>query len=216
MRRALLLVCCVALLVTVAALGGSGFRASAVTGYPYASTRGDCGGGTPAAAPRTDEIVSVPKISGLPLEDAVRRLHTAGLRVATDGPIRLGPTKGLPPAWKQRPLPDTRVRSGSVVRIALGWALGGLTLPTFEEVLAPDVTGLTLREAIARLEGSEVVWHATVPRLRGLYADSVLDSFCVDEQTPAAGTRFVQTTARTHRGGIRYRWTTLKLHATLR
>jgi hypothetical protein len=91
---------------------------------------------------------------------------------------------------------------------------GGLIHPTFDEVVAPDVTGLSLREALASLEGSPVVWSAMLPPLPAMSASSFLDAYRVTGQTPKAGTRFVQTVQRTSKRAIRFDWTLLELKLT--
>ena len=164
---------------------------------------------SPAQAKRG--FVIVPRVSGHSVEEAFQRLSDAGLRVATSQPVRLGPTDGLPWVFRQRPRPGAHVKAGTVVALSFCGLGGGLIMPTFDEVVAPDVAGLPLREALARLEDSPVVWSAVLPRLPATSASSFLDAYRVTGQTPAPGTRFVQTTRRTSKHLIEFRWTKLEL-----
>jgi hypothetical protein len=156
-------------------------------------------------------FVIVPRVSGLSVEGAFQRLGDAGLRVTTSEPVRLGPTEGLPWVFRQRPRPGAHVKAGAVVALRFCGFAGGLVMPTFDEVVAPDVAGLPLREALARLEDSPVVWSAVLPPLPATSARSFLDAYRVTGQTPAPGTRFVQTVKRTSARLIEFRWTKLEL-----
>jgi hypothetical protein len=159
-------------------------------------------------------FVTVPRVAGLPVEEAFRRLRDAGLRVRTSDRVRLGPTNGLPGVFRQSPREGNRVRAGTVVTLSFCGFAGGIIHPTFDEVVAPDVTGLSLREALASLEGSPVVWSAMLPPLPAMSASSFLDAYRVTGQTPKAGTRFVQTVQRTSKRAIRFDWTLLELKLT--
>ena len=156
-------------------------------------------------------FVIVPRVSGLSVEGAFQRLSDAGLRVTTSEPVRLGPTEGLPWVFRQRPRPGAHVKAGAVVALRFCGFAGGLVMPTFDEVVAPDVAGLPLREALARLEDSPVVWSAVLPPLPATSARSFLDAYRVTGQTPAPGTRFVQTAKRTSARLIEFQWTKLEL-----
>jgi beta-lactam-binding protein with PASTA domain len=56
-------------------------------------------------------MVAVPDVRGLPLRDAVRRLHASGLRVRVSG-------RGV--ITNTEPLSGTTLRRGAVVRLAAG------------------------------------------------------------------------------------------------
>lgn len=190
MRRTRLLLSLIATLAVLPALGGAGDATARVDGERA--------------------FVTVPRVTGLSAEDAFDRLGDAGLRVTTSERVRLGPAVGLPAVLRQHPRPGARVKTGAVVALRFCWQDSGLVMPTFDEVAVPRVAGLPLREALARLEDSPVVWSAMLPPVRATSASSFLDAYRVTGQTPAAGTRFVQTTKR----GTRFHWTVLELQVT--
>lgn len=209
------------LLVTSAALiglGGAGGGAapahakwSDVSVPRLADFPGEKGAHRSGAVPASRAFVTVPPVSGHSVEEALQRLSDPGLRVATSQPVRLGPSEGLPGVFRQRPRPGAHVKAGTVVTLSFCGLGGGLIMPTFDQAVAPDVAGLPLREALARLEDSPVVWSVVLPRLPATSASSFLDTFRVTGQTPAPGTRFVQTIEQRTKRAIRFHWTKLEL-----
>jgi len=143
--------------------GGAGTGTTATTGQTTTST-------TPAAS------VSVPRVVGLNQTVAQRRLQAVGL---TSNVVYVSSTQPAGRVVAQRPLPGTKVKRGSRVRLNVS------TGPNPQASRAvPDVTGQDEATATSTLQSAgfvvEVIDQPTT--------DQTEDGIVLDEQ-PAGGTR---------------------------
>ena len=143
--------------------GGAGTGTTATTGQTTTST-------TPTAS------VSVPRVVGLNQTVAQRRLQAAGL---TSNVVYVSSTQPAGRVVAQRPLPGTKVKRGSRVRLNVS------TGPNPQASRAvPDVTGQDEATATSTLQSAgfvvEVIDQPTT--------DQTEDGIVLDEQ-PAGGTR---------------------------
>jgi len=103
-----------------------------------------------AAQPAT---VAVPRVLGLRVHEAERRLTDAGLTVRLLGQPD---GEGARIVTAQRPDPGQQARVGAQVRVSYRWSRFGAPPPKApgqaRKVRVPTLTGLRLREAVRRLE----------------------------------------------------------------
>jgi hypothetical protein len=150
----------------------------------------------PSAA--EDGFVTVPAATregvATAIDEVFRELRDAGLRVATtsahlpgsDVGIPFGSAEGLPWVTEQRPDAGTRVKAGSVVRLRVVPG-GPFLLPRPPpESSVPDLTGLTLREALPRIRSAGIFWRTVLPPLPPSRAAEFLDAYRVTSQDPPA------------------------------
>ena len=112
-------------------------------------------GWLPAEATAEPATVQVPRVLGLRIHEAERRLADAGLTVRLLGP---SDGEGVRTVTAQHPAAGVRARVGAQVRVAYRWSAFGEAPPQApgqersQTVRVPDVTGSDLREAVHRLE----------------------------------------------------------------
>jgi beta-lactam-binding protein with PASTA domain len=138
-----------------------------------------------AACGSTSPRVEVPSNHGYPLDQALQRLHAAGLR-ASFPETRTACGGDLPSVGTQSPRAPAHVRRGSVVTIR--FALSPVPSLGFPQqhprfTTVPKLVGLEVRDAVKRV-------HALWPciRIRAATATSAT-RLVVVAQDPKAGTR---------------------------
>lgn len=106
-----------------------------------------------AQATAQPATVRVPRVVGLRVHEAERRIVDAGLTVRLIG---RGAGEGVRIVTAQKPAPGERARVGAQVRVTWRWSAFGAPPPSAprqaRKVRVPKVTGLRLREAVRRLE----------------------------------------------------------------
>ncbi len=169
---------------------------------------------TPADS--SEAMVVVPNVEGLDVDEAFRRIETAGFRPATSSAVRFAYNIGLPFAVKQEPKPGERARRGSAITLTLLEGMLGLLPPFDEEVVVPQVTGLKLGRAVERAYGEDgsIYWIVTLPPLPATEARTFLDAYCVIRQEPTPGARVVQTKVRRTEEGVEVQTTPMRLYVT--
>jgi hypothetical protein len=129
------------------------------------------------------------------VEEAFRTLREEGLLVAASPPdemsqakhLPLGSSFGMPLVVDQRPDAGRTVKTGSVVRL-VGVPAGHTLLPRPPpESAVPELTGLTLREALRRIDAAGLYWWTMLPFLPPTDGPGFLDAYRVTSQDPSAG-----------------------------
>jgi hypothetical protein len=129
--------------------------------------------------------VDLPSNHGHVLDNAVERLHAAGLRVSFDA-AETPCGDGLPWVNVQAPRAPVRVRTNSVVRLRFGFSpIPSPAVPTRHErwTVAPTLVGLEFERALKRVHAAWLCVH--VRPTRASSASRVI----VISQNPNAGTR---------------------------
>ena len=138
------------------------------------------------------DAVVVPDVSGLRAREAFARLRQDGLRVSIPTAFRLASNQE-PVVTGQRPQAGRRAERGATVALLLANGPIGLHAGSESDVVVPDVTGMSLRQAVERLRSLGLVWDAaTLPPLPPSDAPGLLDAYTVSAQEPPAGSRYRQ------------------------
>lgn len=145
-----------------------------------------------SSTPEGGSTVVVPDVTRSTASDAFARLREAGVRIRVATGFRLASNRD-PIVAGQRPDAGTRVTPGTTVVVRLVSGPVGLLSASEHEVRVPDVTGLSLRQAVARLQDVGLAWDAgMVPPLASSDAAALLDAYRVTAQKPDGGTRYQQ------------------------
>ena len=120
--------------------------------------------------------VAVPDLIGISLDEAVARLGQEHLKPGTVGPMPSDRPPGS--VVEQDPAPGTRLPSESAVKLVLAEK-------KLDKLEVPDLIGISLDEAVARLERE----HLRPGTVRTIPADRPAGS--VVEQDPAAGSQLL-------------------------
>lgn len=143
------------------------------------------------SAPKVKEspthTVRVPKLVMVSMDQAMARLHHAGLRIAIPKPWAhysfdepLAVATSLP----------TRLPAGSVVALQVGRLLGSPGGALGRHVV-PDVVGKRLDQATHQIYAAKLPWYVRATSLPPTSATSLFSQYCVTSQSPDAGTVIV-------------------------
>ena len=158
-----------------------------------------------AVGPATSPSVTVPRVVGLPLNDAYVRLRAAGLSVTINEWLNLSSHPDLS-VGTQTPRRGEVVDRGTAVTLTTKPPLivGSTVLSNSPETSVENFVGKTIGDAARWADANEVGWRArALPPLREATAPQLLDNWRVTRQTPTPGGRIwgARFTKRANGGG---------------
>ncbi|MGH3429290.1 MAG: hypothetical protein ACRDQZ_17270 [Mycobacteriales bacterium] len=142
----------------------------------------------------------VPKEGNSWIGSIVPRLYRAGLSITISTAWTTSSFDGLG-ASIEHPPSGARVPRGSVVTLRVTNILGSPWLVPGHFVV-PGVVGTTLATAAKRIEAAGLPWSVHATALPPTATHDLYASYCITEQSPAAGTEQTTATSRPAPTGV--------------